>query len=68
MNNTITNVFVSDAVIKGEVVESTTTSIKPTEKEVMDMLIKQASFAEDYYRKLVSQFEENLRKTLLKVF
>jgi DNA-binding protein YbaB len=61
MNNT----NVSDVTIKEQTVESST---KPTDKEIVDQLIKQAKFAEDHYRKLVSQFEENLRKTLLKVF
>jgi len=65
MNN---NVFVSDAVIKEEIVEPSVLPHEPTNKEIMDMLIKQANVAEDYYRKLVSQFEENLRKRLLKVF
>jgi hypothetical protein len=50
---------VSDAVIKEKSVESST---KPTDKEIMDGLIKQAKFAEDYYLKLVSQFEEILKK------
>ena len=63
MDNTTANV--SDAVVKKEVLESNT---RPTDKEIVDQLIKQAKFAEDHYRKLVSQFEENLRKTLLKGF
>ena len=42
--------------------ESSTIPSKPTDKEIMDSLIKQAKFAEDYYLKLVSQFEENLKK------
>lgn len=62
MNNIATSVPVSDAVIKGETLEANTLPSKPTEKEIMDALIKHASSAEDYYRKLVSQFEENLRK------
>jgi hypothetical protein len=56
MDNTTTNT---------ETVESAT---KPTDKEIVNSLIKQAKFAEDYYLKLVSQFEENLKKTLLKRF
>ena len=63
MDNTTTNV--SDIVVKEEVLESST---KFTEKEVTDALIKQARFAEDYYRKQVSQFEENLKKNLQKYF
>lgn len=63
MDNTTANV--SDAVVKKEVLESNT---RPTDKEILDQLIKQAKFAEDHYRKLVSQFEENLRKTFLKGF
>ena len=63
MDNTTANV--SDAVVKKEILESNT---RPTDKEIVDQLIKQAKFAEDHYRKLVSQFEENLRKTLLKGF
>jgi deoxycytidylate deaminase len=62
MNN-ITSVPISDAVIKNETLESNTTPLKITEKELMDALIKQASYAEDYYRKLVAQVAENLRKT-----
>ena len=62
MNNTKTNVTTSDAVIKGETLEPRTT---PTDKELMDSLIKQAKFAEDYYLKMVSQFQENLRKTYM---
>jgi hypothetical protein len=50
---------VTDAVVKEP-------STRPTDKEVMDALIKQAKFAEDYYRKQVSQFEENLKKNLQK--
>jgi hypothetical protein len=50
MDNTVT-----DAVVKEP-------STRPTDKEVMDALIKQAKFAEDYYLKLVSEFQENLRK------
>lgn len=61
MNNTTANV--SDAVIKEQTVESTT---RPTDKEIMDALVKQAKFAEDYYRKQVSQFEEILKKNLQK--
>jgi hypothetical protein len=57
MDNATTNV--SDAVVKGEVLQP---NAKPTDKEIMDALIKQAKFAEDYYLKLVSQFEENLKK------
>ena len=56
---------VSDEVIKKEDLQSNT---KPTDKEIMDQLIKQVKFAEDYYSKLVTQFEENLRKVLPKVF
>ena len=41
---------------------------KPTDKEIVDSFIKQAKFAEDHYLKLVSQFEENLKKTLFKRF
>lgn len=63
MDNTTDNV--SDAVVKKETVNPTT---RPTDKEIIDQLIKQAKFAEDHYCKLVSQFEENLRKTLLKGF
>jgi hypothetical protein len=61
MDNATTNV--SDAVIKGEVLEPNT---KLTDKEIMDALTKQAKFAEDYYRKQLSQFEENLKKNLQK--
>jgi hypothetical protein len=61
MDNTANNV--SDAVVKEQTVEHNT---KPTDKEIRDALIKQAKFAEDYYRKQVSQFEENLRKNLQK--
>jgi hypothetical protein len=50
MDNTAT-----DAVVKEP-------NTKPTDKEIIDALIKQAKFAEDYYLKLVSQFEENLKK------
>lgn len=57
MNNATNNV--SDAVVKEQTLEPNT---KPTDKEIMDSLIKQAKFAEDYYLKLVSQFEENLKK------
>jgi hypothetical protein len=57
------NTTVSDAVVKEQTVEAST---RPTDKELMDQLIKQAKFAEDYYRKQVSQFEENLRKNLQK--
>ena len=63
-----TTIDVSDAVIKKETLEPSVLPCEPTNKEIMDMLIKQANFAEDYYRKLVVQFEENLRKTLLKMF
>jgi len=49
MNNTATN-------------ESSTIPSKPTDKEIIDSLIKQAKFAEDYYLKLVSEFQENLKK------
>ncbi len=42
--------------------EPTTIPSKPTDKEIMDALIKQAKFAEDYYLKLVSEFQENLKK------
>ena len=56
MNSTITEVEVSDAVIKEKV------STTPTNKEIMDSLVQQAKFAEDYYCKLVSEFQENLRK------
>ena len=59
------NTTVSDAVVKEQVAEPTT---KPTDKEIMDQLIKQAKFAEDYYRKQISQFQENLRKNLQKYF
>jgi hypothetical protein len=38
---------------------------RPSDKEIMDALIKQAKFAEDYYVKLLSQFQENLRKKYL---
>jgi hypothetical protein len=62
MNNTITSVPVIDAVVKGEVLEPSATPSKPTDKEIMDALIKQAKLAEDYYLKLVSEFQENLRK------
>jgi hypothetical protein len=51
---------VSDAVIKEQSVEPSST--RPTDKEIMNSLIKQAKFAEDYYLKLLSQFEENLKK------
>ena len=61
MDNTTNNV--SDAVVKEQTVNPTT---RPTDKEIMDQLIKQAKFAEDYYRKQVSQLEENLRKNLQK--
>jgi hypothetical protein len=61
MDNTTNNV--SDAVVKGEVLQPNT---KPTDKEIMDQLIKQAKFAEDYYCKQVSQFEENLKKNFQK--
>ena len=57
------NTTVSDAIIKEQAVEPNT---RPTDKEKMDQLIKQAKFAEDYYRKQVSQFEENLKKNLQK--
>jgi hypothetical protein len=59
MNN-ITSVPISDAVIKNETLKPSTT---PTDKEVMDSLVKQAKLAEDYFNKLVAQFQENLRKT-----
>lgn len=63
MNNKITNVEILDAEVKEKVLEpSAAVPAQFTEKELMDALIKQASFAEDYYCKLVSQFEENLRK------
>jgi len=61
MDNATTNV--SDAVVKGEVLQP---NAKFTDKEIMDQLIKQAKFAEDYYRKQLSQFEENLKKNLQK--
>lgn len=63
MDNTTANV--SDAVVKEEVLES---NARPTDKEIVDQLIKQAKFAEDHYRKLVSQFEENLKKNFQKYF
>jgi len=59
------NVPVSDEVIKKEDLQSNT---KPTDKEIMGQLIKQAKFAEDYYSKLVAEFQENLRKVLPRVF
>jgi len=68
MNNTVNNVSTTDAVIKEKVLESNTQPFKPTDKEIIDQLIKQAKFAEDHYRKLVSQFEENLKKVLPRVF
>jgi hypothetical protein len=61
MNNATNNV--SDAVVKEQTLEPNT---KPTDKEIMDALVKQAKFAEDYYRKQVSQFEESLKKNLQK--
>jgi len=61
MDNATTNV--SDAVVKKEVLQPNT---KPTDKEIMDALVKQAKFAEDYYRKQLSQFEESLKKNLQK--
>jgi hypothetical protein len=62
MNNTITSTAVSDAVIKEQNVESSTQISRPSDKEIMDALIKQAKFAEDYYVKLLSEFQENLKK------
>jgi hypothetical protein len=63
MNNTEANV--SDAVVKEEGLEPNT---KPTDKEIIDALTKQAKFAEDYYRKQLLQFEENLKKNFQKYF
>lgn len=63
MDNATTNV--SDAVIKGKVLEPNT---KPTDKEIVETLIKQANFVEDYYRKQLFQFEENLKKNFQKYF
>jgi len=62
MNN---NLPASDEVSEKEVLQPNS---KLTDKEIMDQLIKQAKFAEDYYSKLVTQFEESLRKVLPKVF
>lgn len=61
MDNATTNI--SDAAIKGEVLEP---NAKLTDKEIMDALMKQTKFAEDYYRKQLFQFEENLKKNLQK--
>jgi hypothetical protein len=55
MNNTT-------PVSKTETLEANSQVSKPTDKEIMDALIKQAKLAEDYYVKLLSQFQENLRK------
>jgi len=63
MNN---NVPTSNKVIEKEVYKPE--PYKPTEKEIMDALIKQAKLAEDHYNKLVAQFQENLKKILPKVF
>jgi hypothetical protein len=65
MNNVTTSAPVSEAVIKGEILEPNSLSRELTNKEVINALIKQATYAEDYYRKLMSQFEENLRKKYL---
>jgi hypothetical protein len=60
MDKLTTSDSVSDVVIKNETLKPSTT---PTDKEVMDSLVKQAKLAEDYFNKLVAQFQENLRKT-----
>ena len=49
--------------------DDTTTSVPistAAAEEAMDALKKQASFAEDYYRKQLSHFEESLKKNLQK--
>jgi ABC-type multidrug transport system fused ATPase/permease subunit len=56
------NALASDAVIKNETLKSNILPSRPTDKEIMDALMKQATYAEDYYLKLLSQFQENLRK------
>jgi hypothetical protein len=48
-----------------ETLEANSQVSKPTDKEIMDALIQQAKLAEDYYVKLLSQFQENLRKKYL---
>lgn len=63
MDNATTTV--SDTAIKKEVLEP---NPKLTDKEIIDALTKQAKFAEDYYRKQLFQFEENLKKSFQKYF
>ena len=65
MNN---NIPVSDKVIEKESLQHNTIVSRPTDKEIMEQLIRQAKFAEDYYSKLVAEFQENLKKVLPKVF
>ena len=64
MDNATTTV--SDSTIKKEVLEKP--NAKFTDKEIIDALTKQAKFAEDYYRKQLFQFEENLKKNFQKYF
>ena len=64
MDNATTTV--SDSTIKKEVLEKP--NAKFTDKEIIDALTKQAKFAEDYYRKQLFQFEENLKKSFQKYF
>lgn len=62
MDDTTTDVSVSDAVVKEEVLEPSAIPSKTAADEAMDALRKQASFAEEYYRKLESQVKENLKE------
>lgn len=64
MDNTTTTV--SDITIKKEVLEEP--NAKLTDKEIIDALTKQVKFAEDYYRKQLFQFEEDLKKSFQKYF